>query len=91
MPTTLCSICGRDPRGHLAPSADGAIVCRGCVADVANELEGKSYPKHCVCGGTIQTIIVGLPGGGISGRTECSWGCDAPIPQEDLIATGYFW
>jgi hypothetical protein len=63
MSAQTCSICGRDPRGHLAPSDEGAIVCKGCVAELADRLEGRILlGMRCVCGE--DGVGSPFPGGG---------------------------
>jgi hypothetical protein len=47
---STCSICGRDPKGHLAPAENGEIVCLGCTAQLTATLLGKGPTAHCVCG-----------------------------------------
>jgi hypothetical protein len=56
-----CGVCHRDPRGFLAPSEDGTVVCKGCVLDIAERLEGSECkdprPRYCVCGELAFTVI----------------------------------
>jgi hypothetical protein len=48
--STPCTICGRDPREHVASEADEEVVCRGCVANIADQLEGGFRRPRCVGG-----------------------------------------
>lgn len=48
-----CDICHRETRGHIAPSETGEVVCLGCVAAIANQLEGGRPEGFCVCGALV--------------------------------------
>lgn len=49
-PDGRCSVCSRKHYGFLAEHGGEEVVCLGCVARIADELEGDTKFPRCVCG-----------------------------------------
>lgn len=74
-----CSVCTRDPREYAAEHDGPEVICQGCVAGIADRLEGRPRIR-CVCGGVFRN----------KDRNRHSYAltcdrCGAPPTDEDFM------